>query len=280
MPLGSRKAVGESAVTLASMLGQASKRKEAQNTSRPIFEMALVDREAEVGEPAVFEVRVRNARASDSMASVQWYYNSIPVREDLDRDIRILALDKSQELTVYTLVLGEFQSGYQGRYEVQINNKYGQNRCACNVRAVSQGTLERERLANQDLVGNSASAYYQNMGSANPTGKSPAIQQVGNRLPGAPQGARIQQSLATGEKVISSNNVGLYSNQNIGDTYSRFAYDNSLPTASAAYGQQQQPQCQGYASDVMNAISDGNHTADNGQRALGKTHQYLQRNYQ
>ena len=157
--LSNRKAVGEQAVNLANMLGQVASRKTPIQTNKPMFELALLDREAEIGEPCVLEVRVKNAHKNDDCVSVQWYYNEIPVREDLDRDIRVLALTKGANLSVFTMVLGEFSNGYQGNYEVQITNKFGQSRSSCHVRGVPPGTLERQRLANQELVGKNAANY-------------------------------------------------------------------------------------------------------------------------
>ena len=99
--LSNRKAVGEQAVNLANMLGQVASRK-TPITNKPIYDLALTDREAEFGEPCVLEVRVKNAFKDDPCVSVQWYYNGIPVREDLDRDIRVLALTKGANLSVYS----------------------------------------------------------------------------------------------------------------------------------------------------------------------------------
>ena len=53
---------------------------------RPEFIAALVDKEFPLGEPAVREVRVTGAQP----LTVQWYHNNQPVRESIERDIRLL----------------------------------------------------------------------------------------------------------------------------------------------------------------------------------------------
>lgn len=275
--LSNRKAVGEQAVNLANMLGQVASRKTPIQTNKPMFELALLDREAEIGEPCVLEVRVKNAHKNDDCVSVQWYYNEIPVREDLDRDIRVLALTKGANLSVFTMVLGEFSNGYQGNYEVQITNKFGQSRSSCHVRGVPPGTLERQRLANQELVGKNAANYYE-QNPTNPTGISPAIQQTARVKPPINTGFnRITQDIDTGTKLISSNNVGLYSNANVNHSYNTFASDVGLP--EHRFSSENAPDCQGYTSDVMTAIQQNNQV-QGGNKNPGRTHQFLNRNYQ
>ena len=52
----------------------------------PEFLQPLVDREFPIGEPAVLEVRI----AGSAPLTVQWYHNSQPVRESIEKDIRLL----------------------------------------------------------------------------------------------------------------------------------------------------------------------------------------------
>ena len=52
----------------------------------PDFLQPLVDREFPIGEPAVLEVRI----AGSAPLTVQWYHNSQPVRESIEKDIRLL----------------------------------------------------------------------------------------------------------------------------------------------------------------------------------------------
>ena len=57
---------------------------------RPEFIAPLVDKEFPLGEPAVLEVRV----AGTQPLTVQWYHNNQPVRESIERDIRLLQKGK------------------------------------------------------------------------------------------------------------------------------------------------------------------------------------------
>ena len=52
---------------------------------RPEFLQPLVDKEFPLGEPGVLEVRV-----AGSNLTVQWYHNNQPVRESIEKDIRLL----------------------------------------------------------------------------------------------------------------------------------------------------------------------------------------------
>ena len=53
---------------------------------KPEFLTPLVDRCCPVGEPAVLEVRL----AGSPPLTVQWYHNNQPMRESIERDIRLL----------------------------------------------------------------------------------------------------------------------------------------------------------------------------------------------
>ena len=114
---------------------------QAPKFSQPVFPRSLTNRDCEVHEPAVFEVRVDHAY-NTQVDSVQWYFNNIPIRESLERDIRILALSKNSH-TVFTLVIGEFLEAYEGNYEVQLANTNGKSISKCYCRAVPRGTLEK-----------------------------------------------------------------------------------------------------------------------------------------
>ena len=52
---------------------------------RPEFLQPLVDKEFPLGEPGVLEVRI-----AGSNLTVQWYHNNQPVRESIEKDIRLL----------------------------------------------------------------------------------------------------------------------------------------------------------------------------------------------
>ena len=88
---------------------------------------------------------------------------------------------------------------------------------------------------------------------------------------------RITQDIDTGTKLISSNNVGLYSNANVNHSYNTFASDVGLPEHS--FSSENAPDCQGYASDVMTAIQQNNQV-QGGNKNPGRTHQFLNKNYQ
>ena len=172
--------------------------------------------------------------------------------------------------------MGEFSNGFQGNYEVQISNKFGQSRSSCQIRGVPPGTLERQRLANQELVGKNAANYYQ-QNPTNPTGISPAVQQTTRVKPPSTTFNRITQDIDTGTKLISSNNVGLYSNQNVNESYNSFASDVGLPEHK--FDKNNMPVCQGYTSDVMTAIQQQNQVQSRDYKNPGKTHQFLNRNF-
>ena len=53
---------------------------------KPDFLQGLVDRECPVGEPCVLEVRL----AGSAPITVQWYHNNKPVKESIEKDIRLL----------------------------------------------------------------------------------------------------------------------------------------------------------------------------------------------
>lgn len=55
-------------------------------TGHPEFLQPLIDKEFPLGEPAVLEVRV----GGPGPVTIQWYHNSQPVRESIEKDIRLL----------------------------------------------------------------------------------------------------------------------------------------------------------------------------------------------
>ena len=60
------------------------------NLGQPEFLQPLIDKEFPLGEPAVLEVRVVGAQP----ITIQWYHNSQPVRESVEKDIRLLQKGK------------------------------------------------------------------------------------------------------------------------------------------------------------------------------------------
>ena len=104
--------------------------------------MALSNRDAEIGQPAVFEVRVENIYASQ-IDKIQWFFEGIEIHENPTYDIRVLKLAK-QKHTVFTLVLGQFNQQYQGNYSVHLTNSYGTTKSSCYCRAVQFGELTKD----------------------------------------------------------------------------------------------------------------------------------------
>ena len=62
------------------------------NLGQPEFLQPLIDKEFPLGEPAVLEVRVVGAQP----ITIQWYHNSQPVRESVEKDIRLLQKGKKK----------------------------------------------------------------------------------------------------------------------------------------------------------------------------------------
>lgn len=91
-------------------------------TGHPEFLQPLIDKEFPLGEPAVLEVRV----GGPGPVTIQWYHNSQPVRESIEKDIRLL-----QKGPVYTLVYGELSASTLGRYTCQATNAKGSITCSC-----------------------------------------------------------------------------------------------------------------------------------------------------
>jgi len=89
---------------------------------KPEFLTPLVDRCCPVGEPAVLEVRL----AGSPPLTVQWYHNNQPMRESIERDIRLL-----QKGNVFTLVHGELTQALLGRYTCQASNNKGTSTSSC-----------------------------------------------------------------------------------------------------------------------------------------------------
>lgn len=258
--------------------------------------MSLKDHEAEVNEPAVFEVRVDNAY-NTQIDTVQWYFNNIPIRESPEHDIRILALTKDKH-TVFTLVIGEFQRAYEGTYEIQLNNKYGKSSCRCYCRAVAQGSLNRE-AGNQ---GGGASAagpnYSQHQYQPQPPQQQ---QQQASRPARQTRPAHQQPNIPRNQPGLANqynSPAGLYSQYNQAEAYNNYQNNSSSqaydPTASSLTHQGYQPTASASNStidqmnnmkkvwsprnsSVMDAIND-NPMAGRGHQMprMGKTQSQLQ----
>jgi len=127
-PLGPTKPIDKKANALSNLSGFMNKQSGgavARGTlGSPEFLQPLVDREFPIGEPAVLEVRI----AGSAPLTVQWYHNSQPVRESIEKDIRLL-----QKGNVYTLVYGEFSHALLGRYTCQASNQKGTVTTSCVV---------------------------------------------------------------------------------------------------------------------------------------------------
>jgi len=127
-PLGPTKPVDKKANALSNISGFMNKTSGgavARGTlGSPEFLQPLVDREFPIGEPAVLEVRI----AGTAPLTVQWYHNSQPVRESIEKDIRLL-----QKGNVFTMVYGEFSHALLGRYTCQASNQKGTVTSSCVV---------------------------------------------------------------------------------------------------------------------------------------------------
>jgi len=159
--------------------------------NKGVFSMQLVDRQAELGEPLVLEVRVETRAFMSGNVSVSWYHNHKPIREDLYRDIRTLCVQKL-DCTVLTLVVGTMTPEFAGNYEIELQCGPQKHKSSCRVQPVPPGTLTQNDNPHQNHFTNTTA--YQ-----------------------------------TPSNVISSKNTGLYSQQNINSTYSQFAGQNNLP---------------------------------------------------
>ena len=81
-PMGKSSALGN----ISSFMNKNPSQNTRPNTGKPEFLQSLIDKEFPLGEPAVLEVRV-NGQAP---IAIQWYHNSQPVRESVEKDIRLL----------------------------------------------------------------------------------------------------------------------------------------------------------------------------------------------
>lgn len=159
---------------------------------RPEFIAPLVDKEFPLGEPAVLEVRVGGAQP----LTVQWYHNNQPVRESIERDIRLL-----QKGNVYTLVYGEFTSRELGRYTVHASNQRGTNTCSCTL--VEGGYDDEDMYPTATVHGGP------------PMPSRPAYNQtVQHRSDGLPASTKVVTKKPINQ-LVTSGNAGLYSQNKI-----------------------------------------------------------------
>jgi len=207
------------------------------NLGKPEFLQPLADKEFPLGEPAVLEVRC----VGQAPLTVQWYHNNQPIRESVEKDIRLL-----QKGNVYTLVYGELSQRELGRYSCQASNNKGSVTCSC---IMTEGGYEDE-----DCIEQYPTATYQR---GPPQPANPAFSQSVNTS---------QSGLPARTKVVSKKPLNQLVTSGNADLYSQGVLEEGLHSALGIQGGGQQGVQQ--PSAVLDAIEGRN---DRGPRQSSRT---------
>lgn len=209
---------------------------------KPEFLTALVDRICPMGEPCVLEVRL----AGSPPLTVQWYHNNQPMRESIERDIRLL-----QKGNVYTLVHGELNRSLLGRYSCQATNNKGTSTSSC---VITEGGYD-------DIDYPTATYQHGPPPPSNPAYKSTVQSQQ--------QGLPSQTKVVTKKplnQLVTSGNAGLYSSN---------AIEEGLHSALGIQPEQEQPSYYQDTSAVMAAIDGRGEERKTTSRTLARLAQQL-----
>jgi len=197
-PLGPTKPVDKKANALSNLSGFMNKQSGgavARGTlGSPEFLQPLTDREFPIGEPAVLEVRI----AGTAPLTVQWYHNSQPVRESIEKDIRLL-----QKGNVYTMVYGEFTHALLGRYTCQASNQKGTVTTSC---VVTEGGYSDEEIEQYPTAKFSHGPQ--------PPSNPAYARTVQSKQSGLPSKTRVVTKKPLNQ-LVTSGNANLYSNNAI-----------------------------------------------------------------
>lgn len=197
-PLGPTKPIDKKANALSNLSGVLNKQSGgavARGTlGSPEFLQPLVDREFPIGEPAVLEVRI----AGSAPLTVQWYHNSQPVRESIEKDIRLL-----QKGNVFTMVYGEFSHALLGRYTCQASNQKGTVTTSC---VVTEGGYSDDEIEQYPTAKFSHGPQ--------PPQNPAYAKTVQSKQSGLPSKTRVVTKKPLNQ-LVTSGNAGLYSNNAI-----------------------------------------------------------------